>query len=296
LHDLTSLRAFYALYQNQSLTAASKALRLPKSTLSRRLYQLEDEIGQSLIVRSGNRLAITKTGELFFEYCDKILNLADEGINAIQHLNNQVSGEIKIVANGNLIRGWLSPLMDDFLQSNPKLSIRLVSQCKPYFDSFEPDLIFWVGELNDLNWRKEILGQWCCKLFASPHYLKKAPALKHPSELVNHTQVDYLDIYEDGITFQHASYPDFFLKKSYSRLQSDSSILQLDSILRGRGIGLLPVGLYKKFNFTHPNKLQSCLPEWSAEPKCIYCYVPKGRLPLRVIEFLEQVRIHFPTH
>ncbi len=295
LQNLTSLRAFHSLYHHHSLTAASKALGLSKSTLSRRLQMLEEEIGQSLVIRSGNGLVMTKAGELFFEYCDKILSLADEGMSAIESLNTEVSGEINIVANGNLIRGWLSPLIDEFLESNPKLSIRLISQCKPYVESVEPDVIFWVGELNDLNWRKEVLGKWCCKLFASPDYLKNAPALNHPRDLVNHTQIDYLDVYGKKVILQHSTFPDFVLENSHSRLKSDSAILQLESVIRGRGVGLLPMGLYKKFNQAHPEKLEMCLPEWSAEPKHIYCYVPMGRLPLRVIKFLDQVRCRFPA-
>lgn len=293
--DLTSLRSFHALYQHRSLTAAAKAIGLPKSTLSRRLHQLEEEVGQSLATRSGNRLIVTKAGEYFYEYCEKILQIADEGVHAIQSLNNQVAGEITIAANANLIRGWLSPLLDEFLENNPKLTINLVSQYQHTNSATDPDVIFWIGELVDLNWRKEILGAWHCQLFASNDYLTRMPKIEHPRDIVNHHQINSLSLYQDGYTLQHPDFPDHRIEQVNSRLRCDNSILQLDALAKGRGIGLLPVGLYKKYDASHPNQLVACLPGWSVEPQPIYCYIPKGRLPLRVSQFLEQVKRNFPN-
>ena len=71
MQDLSAVRAFYALCQHKSLTAAAKSLEQPKSTLSRRLAQLEEDLGQALVARQGNRLSVTKAGEVFAAYSEQ---------------------------------------------------------------------------------------------------------------------------------------------------------------------------------------------------------------------------------
>ncbi len=89
MQDLSAVKAFHALCQHKSLTAAAKALEQPKSTLSRRLSQLEEDLGQCLLMRQGNRLTLTKAGEVFAIYSEQLLELANKSQEALQALNNQ---------------------------------------------------------------------------------------------------------------------------------------------------------------------------------------------------------------
>ena len=73
MHDFSAIKAFHALCQYKSLTAAAKALEQPKSTLSRRLASLENDLGQALIARQGNRLTLTKAGQVFAVYTEQLL-------------------------------------------------------------------------------------------------------------------------------------------------------------------------------------------------------------------------------
>lgn len=79
MQDLSAVRAFHALCQHKSLTAAAKSLGQPKSTLSRRLSQLEEDLGQALVAKQGNRLTLTKAGEVFSVYSEQLLDLAGRG-------------------------------------------------------------------------------------------------------------------------------------------------------------------------------------------------------------------------
>jgi DNA-binding transcriptional LysR family regulator len=295
LQDLASIRAFKALCEHQSLTSAARALNQPKSTISRRISQLEDELAQSLTQRQGNRLLITKAGEVFYHYCRKILSLHDEGVSAMQHLNNEISGELTIVAHNNLLRGWLSSLIDQFLISHPKLTIRLISQYQAQGGEETPDIIFWIGELDDLAMKKEVLGNWHYKIYAAPDYLQQHRVITHPRELELHPWIHYNPLEESYVELIHATQGSYPLQHSFSRLKSDNISLQLDAIVNGRGIGLLPVGLYNKFSKAHPNQLVECLPEWCAKPLKVNCYTPYGQPPYRTQAFLQEIRQNRPA-
>ncbi|MDW2030246.1 LysR family transcriptional regulator, partial [Vibrio sp. 399] len=124
MHDLASIRAFDALNQHKSLTAAAKALNQPKSTVSRRLAQLEADFGQALTTRQGNRLILTRAGEIFADYSRQILELSEESYEALQGLNNQVSGSLHIVCHAALVRSWLGDVLNEFLAENPDVRVQ----------------------------------------------------------------------------------------------------------------------------------------------------------------------------
>lgn len=293
MHDLISLKAFCALCEYQSLTATAKYLKQPKSTLSRRLSQLEVDVGQALITRQGNRLLITKAGELFAEYCQQILDIAEQGVDALQELNNEISGELKIVVHNNLIRGWLNESVAQFLELHPKVSISLISQFTPNNQDLIPDIVVWVGDYKNIDYRCEKLGHWYYRLYASPEYLSKHDKISHPKDIKKHDWVNYIT---HSKSLYHPEHGLHLIDSSQSRLHSDNITVQLDAIANGRGIGLLPIGLATKYGKIHPGKIEVCLPEWHTPAEDINCYYAKGRRPLRESAFIQKIKKTKPAH
>ncbi|NMS17632.1 LysR family transcriptional regulator, partial [Vibrio parahaemolyticus] len=238
MHDLASIRAFDALNQHKSLTAAAKALNQPKSTLSRRLAQLEEDFGQALTARQGNRLVLTRAGEIFAHYSRQILELSEESYDALQGLTNQVSGPLHIVCHTALVRSWLGGVLNRFLADNPDVRVQLTSDFSEAHH--DPDLFIWLGERKELDWRKEVLGVFRYTPFASPNYLKQHGPIPHPKELEAHPWIDFGSVQENGLMLAHPQHGEFFLEPFVSRLYSDNIAMQIDSIANGHGIGLLP--------------------------------------------------------
>lgn len=296
MQDLASIRAFHALCEHKSLTAAAKALNQPKSTLSRRLAQLEEDLGQALISRQGNRLIITKAGKVFARYSQKLLELADECHDAIQGLNNQISGELNIICHPALVRGWLSQILNDFLIDNPKVRIRLASEYNPDNAMNKPDLIIWVGKRDDIDWRCEQLGLWYYAPYASPAYLQKHPDIHHPKHLNHHPWIDFGAYREKGLMMHHPEHGHYFLPPLQSRLESDNIALQIDAIANGHGIGLLPTWTAKGYDTHHPGKIIRCLNNWLTEPVEVNCYSPVGRHPLRLSVLLNLIHTRCPEY
>lgn len=292
MHDLTSIRAFDALQEHKSLTAAAKALNQPKSTVSRRLAQLEADIGQALTVREGNRLTLTKAGQVFASYSKQMLDLVDESYDAIQGLNNKVSGELTIVCHSAFMRGWLSNVLNAFLSDNPKIKVRLSSDF-PSNDT-KPDLVIWLGEHPGLEWRKQTLGHWRYGVYASPNYLHNFDAINHPEDLTEHPWIDFGSTRKSGLTISNADNEAYYLDPIKSRLECDNLALQIDSIANGHGVGLLPESVAAGYLKHHPNKIVDCLPGWRTGTTEINYYVQRGLVPRRLIRLLDLIEAKVP--
>ncbi|ELA9084737.1 MULTISPECIES: LysR family transcriptional regulator [Vibrio] len=292
MHDLASIRAFDALNQHKSLTAAAKALNQPKSTLSRRLAQLEEDFGQALTARQGNRLVLTRAGEIFAHYSRQILELSEESYDALQGLTNQVSGPLHIVCHTALVRSWLGGVLNRFLADNPDVRVQLTSDFSEAHH--DPDLFIWLGERKELDWRKEVLGVFRYTPFASPNYLKQHGPIQHPKELEAHPWIDFGSVQENGLMLAHPQHGEFFLEPFVSRLYSDNIAMQIDSIANGHGIGLLPTWTACGYEKHHPGRITPCLEGWLSEPISINCYTPAGRPPLRLSVLLDCIHQSIP--
>ncbi|MZI91932.1 LysR family transcriptional regulator [Vibrio sp. CAIM 722] len=296
MQDFASIRAFYALCEKKSLTAAAKYLHQPKFTVSRRLTTLENEVGQSLMIRRGNRLAITQAGEVFHSYCKKILDLTEESIDAMQKVSNEISGELTIIVHTNLVRGWFNKLINNYLDDNPNLNINIISQYQAAYQDVDPDLILWLGELSDISWRQETIGYWCYSVFASQAYMEKNNKLNHPNDIREHRWLHYAAAELENIELSNSDGETFQVEHLPSRFHSDNISLQLDGITAGRGIGLLPVSIYHKFNEMHHGKLVPCLPDWHSDPRPIICYTPRDKHQVKVQTLVNRMQETRPKH
>src|SRR6516162_5225986 len=75
---LDAMRMFVAVVRAGSLTAASRELRVPLPTVSRRVAQLERHLGATLLVRSTRRLELTQLGRSFLAASERILHDVEE--------------------------------------------------------------------------------------------------------------------------------------------------------------------------------------------------------------------------
>ncbi len=76
--------AFVAVIRKGSLTAAAAELRMPKSSLSRLLTALEQDLGTPLLLRRSRRLSLTEAGEAFLLHADRSVAAADDARLAVE--------------------------------------------------------------------------------------------------------------------------------------------------------------------------------------------------------------------
>lgn len=96
--ELRTLEYFMAIQREGNMLKAAKAIHLTQPTLSRQIKDLENELGITLIERSGRNTKLTEEGELFSERVENILDLINKAKKEVLFNTNDIRGEINIGA------------------------------------------------------------------------------------------------------------------------------------------------------------------------------------------------------
>ncbi|WP_108444981.1 LysR family transcriptional regulator [Halomonas denitrificans] len=294
MHDFDELAAFDAVMATGSLTLSARELDVAKSTLSRRISQLETRLGQPLLRRQANRLIPTEAGLLFHDYCRDMLALATRSREALAELSETISGRLSLEVHGALARCWLAPVVDAFLARHPDVELSLhAREVAPRVpDSHR--LHVWLGPVPPTELKAESLGQLTRGLYAHPNYLARHGMPSHPRALAEHAWIDLLGHSRRGLRLHHAEQGSVHFRPPRSRLSVDLTLLHVDAIARGQGIGLLPHWLVEQREAHHPGDLVPCLPEWQAAPLPVTLLSAYGHQPRRVATLIETLRREVP--
>lgn len=84
--DLNDTLIFVKVAEHGSFISAARALRLPKTTVSRKVQDLETRLGAQLLHRTTRKLGLTEAGHIYFEHCQRISRELDEAESAVSQL------------------------------------------------------------------------------------------------------------------------------------------------------------------------------------------------------------------
>src|SRR5262245_5138362 len=115
---------FAAVADTGSFTAAARHLAMPKSTVSRKVGELEKRVGARLIQRTTRRLSLTDVGRVYSEHCARISREADEADLAVQQMQATPRGLLRITAPPSF--QTLGQIAAEFLKRYPDVRIEVV--------------------------------------------------------------------------------------------------------------------------------------------------------------------------
>ena len=123
--ELRHLRYFLAVAEALNFTKAAELLRIAQPALSRRVQDLEDEIGVDLLKRSPRGVVLTAEGKVFLEKTRQILKLADESVEQVRALARGEEGELHMgYAPGPTVE-ILPPALAAFQKAFPRVRVLL---------------------------------------------------------------------------------------------------------------------------------------------------------------------------
>lgn len=124
--DLNDYAYFAEVVAHGGFAAAGRALREPKSKLSRRIAGLEERLGLRLIERSSRRFRVTDTGQAFYERCRAMLVEAEQAEALVVQAQAEPHGRIRFSCPTGMIEP-ISDLITSFLARYPKVRLQLVA-------------------------------------------------------------------------------------------------------------------------------------------------------------------------
>jgi DNA-binding transcriptional LysR family regulator len=128
--DLNDYLYFAEAVAHGSFAAASRALKIPKSKLSRRISGLERRLGVCLIERSTRHFRVTELGRSFYQRCRAILEVAEDAEAIVAEALSEPSGDIRFSCPTGLL-GIVSPTLPDFLRQCPKVRLQMLAIDRP---------------------------------------------------------------------------------------------------------------------------------------------------------------------
>src|SRR6202163_2360881 len=123
--ELRHLRYFLAVAEALSFTKAAAQLRIAQPALSRRVQDLEEEIGVDLLKRSPRGVSLTAEGKLFLEEVRELLKRADESVEKVRALARGEYGELHIGYAPSPTMEILPPALTAFQKAVPRVKLTL---------------------------------------------------------------------------------------------------------------------------------------------------------------------------
>ena len=123
--DLNEIAIFAHVVKDGSFTAAARTLKMPKSTVSRKVSELEERLGVRLLQRTTRKLSLTDAGRAYYPFAERIVREADEAESAVAQMQSAPRGLLRITVP--LSFGYLGPSIARFLLTYPDVEIEMVA-------------------------------------------------------------------------------------------------------------------------------------------------------------------------
>ena len=285
--DLNRVSAFVRVVHDGSFTAAAKSLGLPKSSISRSVAQLEQDLGIRLLHRTTRQLHLTDAGAAFFERVARALTDIDEATVAATDTQAEPSGTVRVTAPVDLGVFALAPIVARFIRKHPKIRVdlqltgRVVDLVAEGFD-----LAVRAGPLRDSSLIARRVGDLQSVPYASPKYLARRGQPKTVAELAKHDCVLFRSTGGTAkweLTNVHGTKESVDVTGSVAT--DDMSFVRA-AVMSGCGVGLLPSFLCARAE--HSGRVIRVLPDWAFNSAVLHLAYPSSRfVPQRVVVLRE---------
>ena len=285
--DLNAILVFARVVEAGSFTRAAQALGLPKSTVSRRVSELEERLGARLLQRTTRKLSLTEVGQAFYEHAARVVAEAEEAERVVGGMQDAPRGVLRVTLP--LSVGVLAPIVASFMARYPEVEVELVCADR-VIDLVEEgfDVALRAGVLADSSLVARSLGVLRSVAVASPAFLRRHGAPKQPQALAD------LECLLFGVGPTRGRWT---LQKGQKTVTVDvrgrfrvNDFDFLESVAQaGLGVALLPT--FRGLSLLRAGTLQRVLPGWSSPDVPLHVVYPSTRhLSLKVRAFVDHVR------
>jgi DNA-binding transcriptional LysR family regulator len=184
--DLNAVRVLVAVVEH-GFRGAAQRLGLPRSTVSKKVADLEAALGQRLLTRTTRRAALTDVGSAFVARVTPALGSLAEAVDGVRLASEAPRGVLRITAPQTFAETMLADFLVEFAKAWPE--VRLVLDLTDRFVDLVGggyDVAIRAGALPDSSLRARLLTQNPIGCFASERYLARFGTPQTPAQLKDH--------------------------------------------------------------------------------------------------------------
>jgi DNA-binding transcriptional LysR family regulator len=264
MQDLNDLRFFAAVVSSGGFSSAARELGLPKSRISRRVAQLEADLGVRLLERSTRQLRVTEIGREVYAQAVTAMAAAEAATEAALRVRAEPQGLVRLSCPLNL-HDTIARRLPAFLTHHPRLRLQILSTNRRV-DLIEEriDVAVRIRERldtdGDLQMRR--IGVSRRVIVASPDFVRTHGEPRKPQDLVGLPLVDANEGTGQSVWRLSAGEADPYTLEFDARLAAGDFKTLLAATLAGVGAALLPRVECRAD--VEAGRLIRLLPEWSA--------------------------------
>ncbi len=294
--DPTNLLLFARVIDAGSFSGAAQRVGLPKSTVSRRISELERQLGERLLLRTTRKLNLTDFGHQLLQHARLVADEVDAAASLALHRQSAPSGRLRVSFPSDPPVSDLPKLVSDFLTRYPQVTLEIdLSARRVDLIGEGFDLALRMGNLpDDSTLVARRLSEHGWGLYASPHYLALRGTPREPGDLAQH----------DGLALRARSGEPVVWQltravESGEPIQSWQGLPPLRAAvnspnllteLAAHGVGIAPVPDRDANELVRQKRLKRVLPGWCLPVGVGWAVTPGRRLmPEKTRVFIEML-------
>ena len=278
-----------------SFSRAAERLRLPKSTVSRRISLLEERLGERLMVRTTRRLRLTEFGERLLEHARRVATEVDDVTSLAEHRRDRPVGRLRVAMPSDLAILLLADALAAFAALHPAVSLELdLSARRVDLLGENVDLAVRIGTPpEDALLAARRVGVFPIGLYAAPSYLADRGEPVSPDDLAMHDALRLLGRDGEPARWRLLQGERSWEGLAPGRVSANSPDLLIRLARSGAGIAAVPEVLAGPA--VRRGELRRILPGWCLPPHTVWALFPGRRLmPTKVRAFLDMLATALP--
>ncbi|KAB8037880.1 LysR family transcriptional regulator [Silvanigrella paludirubra] len=275
-----------AVADGGSLSQASRKLKIPLASVSRKLSELESYLNVKLLTRTTRALEFTDYGRSYVAHCRRILDDISEAERAVTGEYTAPKGILTITAPIVFGKIHIIPILSEFLKAYPEVDVQLMLTDRGV-DLLEEkiDLALRIGELPSSSLIAVRVGEIRHLTCGSSFYFKKRLKPKNPQDLQSHDciSITALGASKNWVFYSGKSKLNVAIRP---RLEVTTAEAGIEAAVLG--VGITRALSYQVSSYLNNNKLEIILEDYEPDPWPVHLVHAAGRIvPLKLRAFLD---------
>jgi DNA-binding transcriptional LysR family regulator len=289
-YEPNDLLIFARVAETGSFSRAAERIGLPKSTVSRRIAFLEEQLGERLMLRTTRRLTLTEFGRQLLEHASQVAAEVDAVKALREHRQVRPSGRLRVSMPGDFATTLLTEMLAAFMALHPAVSLELdLSPRRVDLLGENFDLAVRMGDLpDDALLAARRIAVFTSGLYAAPTYLAERGDPATPEELAQHDALHLLGRNGEQVGWRLIRGTRTWEGVPPGRTAANAPNLLIDLARAGAGIAAVPD--YLAAPSVRRGELRRILPDWCMPSHTAWVVFPGRRLmPAKTRAFIDML-------